>query len=198
MTKRNFTTRVVPFVVTMFWCGCLMAQGMFGNGPELINTGEDELGEHPTTSLDEEGEASGPELLVFDLYFSEDVSFRSGDEAEFYEAFQETLDEEGGYAILSELDRSRRFRSEALLVGGDIEPEQAFEFAEAIGVEYYLLPRVGAADSSHYTISVIFGAVADGEAGLQQFDETTSRRVDYVERAIRSLVAEALASPLGE
>ena len=198
MIRRNFTTRFVPFVVTMFWCGCLMAQGMFGNGPELINTGEDELGEHPTTSSDEDREATGPELLVFDLYFSEEVSFRSGDEAEFEEAFQETLDEEGGYAILSELDRSRRYRAEALLVGGDIEPEQALEFAEAIGVDYYLLPRVGAADSSHYTISVTFGAVADGEAGLQQFDERTSRRVDYVERAIRSLVAEALASPLGE
>ena len=46
--------------------------------------------------------------------------------------------------------------------------------------------------------AVTFGAVVDGETGLQQFDETTSRRVDYVERAIRSMVGDALASGMVE
>ena len=167
---------------------------LFGGArPPQTTTSEDDLTGGDTQAEDEAIEDDRIELLVFDLYYEDGITFRDRYFEQFEEEFWEAINESPSFRGLTPFERQRRMTQAAQLSDTRITDERAEEIAVGIEAPYYLIPRVEIEGSSQYRISITLGQAGHGDEGRTVFSNTVGRRVDYVERTLGRTAEEAVA-----
>lgn len=168
---------------------------LFGNTPQ--QTTGSEPGTRPTApgagSAGAE-ESGATEVLAFELTFTGAVSFESGYVERFEAVYAEALEGAEGLRPLQGAELRRRMRDASVIMVGELDEDGAAQIAERVEAESWVLPIIGAASGREYEIVVTRASRGDAEEARMRCRETSGRSVAAVEAALRSVLAQCLAT----